>query len=696
MKNPATALPGFDTRAGTIIKIMYAYQNNILSIPAKLLYDDWKIVAYSYYLKLCQRGKLIRTKEGRGQDNQAWVSFHDLPVVKGINIKELCIKSFGKPEDVIVVNELEKYIVPDPKAAEFYARHRKPNGKPLKFEEQRLKATNVMILNAIETIINDRVKCNKIFGKKKVRIWQNISEGVNGINPDKWSYDLPGSWRGLKRRYNEYLSNRYATFIHKGEGTDNARKVTEDIERLIIALYCLPNKPYMSSTHDMYLQFLGGGIEVFDVQTGEVFNRQAFYKNDAPVELSESTIWNYLSKPENEIIIAKFRNGDYDFSHKNRPHVNRHAPNYTMSKITLDDRDIMHTKMHDGKKVMAYYAFDDLSGALIGISHSKSKDHGLFLDCIRSMFRFTTGHGMGVPMQMEVEKHLVSDFSEGLMKANNIFPFVRWCNPTNSQEKYAERLIGFKKYGVEKDNNQNVGRHYARRQSNRVTRQKVFDELNDTYKFAKATYEEIVAQEMAEQIEYNNQMHPNQIRFKGKTRLEVFLENVNPNLTKYNPATLARYIGNHTETSIRRSQYVTVQYGKYQLPNPQILAMLAPNNYKVDAYYLPQDGEVKEVYLYQDGTFICKCEPVPTFNRANAEWTDIDAQKYQEAMQYISQFDKMVKQDTSEKLPRVGIIKNRTQPINVEVETVETAMVEEYAYTEIDENTQRNRAINEL
>ncbi|MGV4506724.1 hypothetical protein ACQ1QD_11670, partial [Ornithobacterium rhinotracheale] len=88
---------------------MYAYQNNIVSIPAKLLYEDWAIISYDYYKVLCRRGKLVRTKEGRGQDNQAWVSFHDLPVVKGINLKEYCVRALGRPEDNLVRNQLEKY-----------------------------------------------------------------------------------------------------------------------------------------------------------------------------------------------------------------------------------------------------------------------------------------------------------------------------------------------------------------------------------------------------------------------------------------------------------------------------------------------------------------------------------------------------------------------------------------------------------
>lgn len=678
---------------------MYAYQNHILSIPARLLYEDWGLMSYKTYNVYCTRGKLIRTKEGRGQGNEAWVSFHDLPVVKGVDLKEFCVRMLGKPENAnVVVNHLEQYILPDPKAIDFFAGHRKPNGKPLKFDEQREKATSAMILNAIETIFKDKISCNRIFGKKKTKIWQNISEAVNALNPDKWHFNLPNNARSLQRRYNEYLANRYMTFIHKGEGSDNARVVTAEMERLFIGLHCLPNKPYIASTYDMYLQFLGGAVEVFDYRTGEVFDRNDFYdENRQAMEVSEATIWNYLNKPENQLIIAKFRNGDYDFSHKMRPHVNRHAPMFSMSKISLDDRDIMHTKLPDGSKVMAYYAYDVMSTAMIGVAHSKSKNHDLFIDCIRNMFQFTTGYGLGIPMQMEVEKHLVSDFSEGLMKAGNVFPFVRWCNPTNSQEKFAETGIRMKKYGVEKANHQNVGRHYSKRDANRVTQQKIFDEYNDNYKEAKASWEEIIAWELQEQIEYNNKLHPDQERFKGKTRLQVFLENVNPNLPKLNKGLLAQFIGNHTPTTITRSQYVTVQYQKYQLPNPQVLMMLAPNNYRVDAYYIPQGGEVKEVYLYQNGEYLCQCQPVPTFNRATAEWTDEDAKKYQEAMRYIQQFDQMVKQQTAEKLPRVGILESNTIPAETTYEIVENATpAMEYQYEEIPIEQQRNRALLDL
>ena len=673
---------------------MYQHHNNILSIPARLLYEDWSQMTYFDYKYNCKTGKLVRTKEGRGAGNEALISYYDLPP----DLKALCIKKLGDPKKVVVTNILEKYLVPDIEAARFFSSHRKPNGKTLAMEAQREKATSVMILNAIKTVLNEKGAMGKAFGKKRTKLWENVSEAVNALDSNRWDFNLPGNPRSLRRKYDAYIQNSYWAFIHKNEGLQNAKKVTSDIEMLLVSLYCLPNKPYITSVQELYLAFLDGDIEVIDIKSGEVFDRTEFYVDNEPIKISEKTVWNYIKKPLNQLIIKKYRDGAYDFSHKARPHVNRTAPNYSMSKISLDVRDIMHTKLHDGTKVMAYYAYDDMSTALIGISHSKDKNHELYLDCIRDMFRFITNKALGVPMQMEVEHHLVSDFKDGLMKAGNMFPFVRWCNPTNSQEKYAERLIGTKKYGVEKDNNQNVGRHYSRRDSNRITQQKIFDAQNDNYKFAKATFEEIVANELQEQLAYNNELHPNQKLFKGMSRMDVFLAHVNPDLPQLDRAQLAKYIGFQTTTSVRRNQYVTVQYGKYQLESPQVIERLAPNNYKVDAYYLPSEqNEITEVFIYQNDHFICQCKPVPTFNRANAEWTDEDVMGYTNATKYISAFDKMVKDDTETILSKVTILKKPKNTFEAEPEILPDIELEEaFEYEPVNAQQRRNRAINDL
>ncbi len=263
---------------------MYEYHNNILSIPAKLLYEDLGLMAYKTYNSLCYRGKLIRTKEGRGSGNEAFVSFHDLPY----NYKTICINHLGDPKEVVVRNQLESYIVPDSKAIRFFSEHRKPCGKSISLEDQREKATNAIILNAIQTVLNDRLSKSKMFGRKTTEVWKNISEAVNAINTDKWSYSLPGNPRRLKAKYDEYLKNGYEVFLHKGEGKKNAQKIKDEIADFILAKYCLPNKMSIPEVLQDY-------------------DREAIKRNWDT--LTEAALYNWLYQPEQERIWTLARHG---------------------------------------------------------------------------------------------------------------------------------------------------------------------------------------------------------------------------------------------------------------------------------------------------------------------------------------------------------------------------------------------------
>lgn len=69
----------------------YVYFHHQLSIPASLLYEDWKLMTYSNYIAKCTRGRLIRTKHGKGNGNFALLSYHDLPE----DIKAICIEKLG-------------------------------------------------------------------------------------------------------------------------------------------------------------------------------------------------------------------------------------------------------------------------------------------------------------------------------------------------------------------------------------------------------------------------------------------------------------------------------------------------------------------------------------------------------------------------------------------------------------------------
>ena len=123
------------------------------------------------------------------------------------------------------------------------------------------------------------------------------------------------------------------------------------------------------------------------------------------------------------------------------------------------------------------------------------------------------------------------------------------------------------------------------------------------------------------------------------------MENLNPNAPQVSNALVYKSIGEVTQTSIRRNQYVTVQNEKYMLPSVEVLKRLDPNNLKVTAYYLPDTtGKISEVYLYQSATFICKCEFISRYNRARAEWEADDNIAYVDQSKYVAEFDSYVKQ----------------------------------------------------
>ena len=275
---------------------------------------------------------------------------------------------------------------------------------------------------------------------------------------------------------------------------------------------------------------------------------------------------------------------------------------------------------------------------------------------MRDMLRRLDGMGMGLPLEVEVEHHLVNEFADDLMKAGVVFPFVRWCNPGNSQEKRAEHFNKEKKYGYEKRYQEGIGRYSLKREANRTRSEKVFDENNDTYREKTYSYEQLVEEDMQMVELYNSDKR------KGRdvSRIDYLRANVNPGvLTTIDRPLLVRYIGERTDCSVVRNQYVKVQYGKYGLPSPDMVDRLEPGNYAVQAFWMP-GTTIGEVYLYQGDTFICTARPMAEYNEATAEQTDDDRRIYTDQAKYVSQYDARVRQRAAELAKVVVYDKKKT------------------------------------
>ena len=374
----------------------------------------------------------------------------------------------------------------------------------------------------------------------------------------------------------------------------------------------------------MYEMFVCGELDLYDVSTGELLDPDDVRMIDGePWIPSEATITSYLNLPKNQILIKHKLESWDTFMHEDRPHVHRHDGQWSLSQITADDVDLTRKLKDTKKRVHAYYMYDDLSQCVIGASYGRCKDQSLVVACFRDMFRTLEKNGWGMPAGIEVENHLMSEYKDGFLQAGVAFSFVRFCAPLNSQEKRAESLNGAKKRSVIHKNHKGIGRFYGKGKW-RVTGKKVSDADNDNWEDREyLSFEELVADDRADNAEWNNSLHPNQKKYKGMTRWDVLKANINPMLEQLDKLTLSRYIGESVNTSIRRNSTVRVDGRDWWLSGPEILEKLEPNNYKVTAYYLPDEtGEASDVYLFQGDRYIDRVKPVETFCRVMAEQTD--------------------------------------------------------------------------
>lgn len=618
------------------------------------------IMSIPNYKKLAAKEKINVVRSGRGLGGYVLVEIATMP----LRFQERIKLKYGDMKEDVIRNWLGSHYHIDAKAREFYTRFRFDNGDTLPPEHIQEYTVNASVIEAVMRAMEDATFMRKAMKAGPVN-WSELAGAISYYQAE-FGHTLPVSSNRFKKRVNDFKANGYESLISRKFMNQNRRKVTYDIERLLLSIDAQPEQPFNTTVWEQYNLFVQGELELYDPETGEVLNPADFTDKDGnPLVLSPATVANYLNNPKNKALRGKLHMSQWDFNNAYRPYHLRSIGEYSLSKVSLDDRDLPRP-MKDGNRVKAYYAYDVVSGAVVGYAYNRYKTTELFLDCMRNMFQTLDRNGMYIPAELEVEHHLVSDFADGLMQAGTVFPLIRWCNPGNSREKRAEHKNREKKYGVEKRTQVGIGRWYAKLEANRPKEEKVYDEKNNTYKVKTYSYEELVADDIRAIETFNAQPHPNQKRYPGMSRWDVLCAHQNPNLAPWDKAVLYRFIGQHTETTIRQNTYCTVMYNQYGLPSPEIIEKLEPRNYKVDAYYLPDaDGTINEVYIYQNGRYIATCKPVARYNENTAEQTEYDKAAYTEQSKYVAQFDKMMKDG---KIKRVGILAKEEAKLITEVQ----------------------------
>lgn len=456
-----------------------------------------------------------------------------------------------------------------------------------------------------------------------------------------------GNVRSLERAFKSYLSDGYESLLHKNLGSDNARKVSRNLENLLLSLWRTNDKPFIRRVWELYNEFICGATELYDAESGEVFRPQDFIRDGKSAEISEATVWNYLKNVVNNTAVYADRNGQFDYANSRRPKNHRKLGQYSLSKISMDD--VALSRKSDRGWVYKYMAVDVVSGYIFRPDYVIGKpSEKTVYNSFRNMFCELSVLGLPMPGELEVEHHLMSN----IPWLEEAFQFVRFCqSPT---EKRAEHNIKSLKWGTAKDLGQTRGRWYAKHEAYRSIRNKVDGDYTEPEYDAM----QVIADDIAAIEAHNNELHPLQKVYPGLTRKQVLMQHYNPTLRPIDQGFLYQFIGNQTKTSLRNNDYCKVNNQEFELKDFAGLKHMKPNTKNVTAFWLPnEDGDVTSVYLYQDGVFIGEAINRERFsyNECAVERTAEDEANMLHQYKRAAQYDSFIR-DRRKELGKVGKI----------------------------------------
>lgn len=474
---------------------MYEFHDNVLSIPAKVLYEDLELVAYNTYLSYVQRGKFKRTKEGRGKGNEAFVAFDSLPP----DFKEIIISVYGPAPESGKIS-FTSYIVEDSEARKFFNTYRLDNGDELPDKNKIEYIANVEIFNAITAILKSTMSIRRVL-QSKVKPWEKFVEIVKQLPISKYAHSLPKNQRRLQDKYRRYIKEGYSSMIHEGFGHKNSEKLNDEAKSWVLARWSDRVKKCTG-----YSQLL------------REYNKMAEGMNWKQLQ-SEGALINFLTDPKIEPLWWGFRYGELNAKEKFMYQQSTKLPSLRDSLWYSDGTKLnYYYRDEEGKlqTIQVYEVFDTYSEVFLGYHISTTEDYEAQYYAFKMALQIS-GHK---PYEIKFDNQGGTKKLQAQSFLGKLSKITRNTAPYNGKSKTIENAFG-------------------RFQAEYLKQDWFFTGMNitTTKKESKANMEFVLAnkanlptlKEVKEiyaqrRKEWNEAPHPK----VGKSRLEVYLDSVNP------------------------------------------------------------------------------------------------------------------------------------------------------------------------
>lgn len=619
-------------------------------------FSNWEHLRKTLYRYESKTYGMKRAERGGGRGRGVTIVFDSLP-------SELQ-DSIGDPRKRQHI--LLDYFTIDPAAVDFFNCYRTPTGE-LKDSQKQAYITTASLLDAGLRLLVARRAEWQGKGKRTTRgLEASVCEDLHSFAPVlkrqfHREYNLPENMIRLREKLRAYGSlsgdDKYRSLIKGVFGNQHASVKTQAQVQLLEAMFMSQSyKPTPTEVANQYDAFLSGYVEIINKETGEVYNPAEYGK------LSLRTITGYLSSWHSKIATYSKRAGNRQkFIADFLPGGSMLTPEYAGSIISVDDRNppFWYVK---GKRVWFYCAYDVGAQCFTAWVYGKTKE-GIILDFYRNIVRNYTAWGIPLPAEIECESSLNSTFRDTMLADGAMFQYVR-MEANKARGKYIERIWGKLRYGTEKTREGWLARPNALKESN----QKSDEECPII------PYDEIVYNCLTDIQNWNNSLHPDQEKYSGMTRWEVFTENQNPDLRQEtNWKMILPYIGYKTETScnagtikLQRKEFFLGMDGQICTGDTLITLLELVEGKELDIYWLDDnEGNVMKALVYLRGGERIVCEAIlkPKFHRAKIEQTAADRENMKLVMSYIQTFSGFISRRKAE-IEKVMVIDRRTEVVN--------------------------------
>lgn len=347
--------------------MIYTLYQNTVCVEGGLLYKDQDpVMKLSDYRNLINRYATTLRTGGNGRT--ALIDFNTIPK----RFRDAIINRYGDPFKKNVTEFITSQLKPDTSAFDYFSTFKLPDGRNLPEPTQREYFINAQILNLCEETVNKQKNRQRVFGKSRITdTWKQLAAAITELDPHLYPHTLPSNPRSLARRCKKYMSDGYASLVHKNFGNGHAVKIEGDVADWILATYMLPNKVSIPLLHNTYLKL---------------------NKSNGWPSLSESAIALWLDKPEIRRIWKLSRDGKEawvkEFQHHTKRDRSKWFPNayWAMDGTKLDWLHQEDNSIRMAAKLKMNVIIDVFSEKILGWSFSETEDHTDHFKAIKMAF----------------------------------------------------------------------------------------------------------------------------------------------------------------------------------------------------------------------------------------------------------------------------------------------------------------------